>query len=117
MILHEYYFDVFGPNDINDIHSDLLNDFNTWFGSYDSWKTNFYKTGEIPGVGFVVLYKDKITGRLINTWITDFNSGELINGKVLLVMDLCQFGLNLTNYFDAFFLNINWKIVNDRYIL
>ena len=129
MRLHELYFGVMGGAKINSkytnlseaLEKSLLNDIIKNFGSFDLWKKNFMSTGDIPGVGFAVLCYDKLSGKMFNTWINEFNIGELIEVEIILVMDmwehayLCEFGLDIKKYQETFLDNVNWKIVSDRY--
>ena len=91
------------------------------FGSFEAWKKNFIATGMIRGIGWVILYRDPITGRLMNTWINEHDVGHLAGGEPLLVMDvfehayITQYGLDRANYISAFFDNIQWAKVERRY--
>jgi Fe-Mn family superoxide dismutase len=59
---------------------------------------------------------------LFNTWINEFNIGEIIGVDILLVMDMwehayiAQFGLDLTKYANVFLSNVNWSVVSNFYI-
>jgi Fe-Mn family superoxide dismutase len=99
----------------------LLQDINTYFGSFKAWKKNFISTGTIPGVGFVVFCRDRNSGLLFNTWINEFNIGEIIGVDILLAMDMwehayiAEFGLDLNKYSNTFLNNVNWSIVSSLY--
>jgi Fe-Mn family superoxide dismutase len=103
------------------IDPNLVKDMNTYFGSFALWKKNFIATGTIPGVGFSVLCRDQNTGSLFNTWINEFNIGEIIGADILLVMDMwehayiSEFGLNLSKYSNTFLNNVNWSVVSKMY--
>lgn len=121
MRLHELYFGVMCGEDMNKIDDKLLKDIVTNFGSYEKWKQNFIKTAHIPGIGFVVLCRDKTTGMLINNWISNFEIGELIGTDILLVMDLwehayiAEFDLDVTKYSETYLKNVNWSVVSKMY--
>jgi Fe-Mn family superoxide dismutase len=121
MRLHELYFGVMCGKNMDKIDPNLSKDINTYFGSFDKWKDNFIKTGMIPGVGFAVLCRDKTTGLLFNTWINEFNIGEIIGTEPLLVMDMwehayiSEFGLDVEKYAKTFLKNVNWSIVSNMY--
>ncbi len=72
------------------------------------------------GIGWVVLYEDLATGRLINAWINEHDLGHLAGGRPLLVMDVFEhafipdYGLKRGDYIEAFFANINWAAVDGR---
>lgn len=121
MRLHELYFDNLGGNGKWDRKNVLFTDLTAQFGDFEKWKKDFIATGSIRGIGWVVLYLDLEQGRLINTWINEHDVGHLAGGAPILVMDVFehaympQYGLDRGKYIEAFFNNINWSIVADRY--
>ena len=121
MRLHELYFGVMCGEDMDKMDPNLAKDINNYFGSFNKWKNNFIKTGMIPGVGFSVLCRDKTNGLLFNTWINEFNIGEIIGTDPLLVMDMwehayiSEFGLDLEKYCNTFLNNVNWSVVSNMY--
>jgi Fe-Mn family superoxide dismutase len=90
------------------------------FVSYDNWAADFRATGAMRGIGWVVLYEDPQSGRLVNAWINEHDVGHLAGGKPLLVMDVFEhayipdYGLKRKDYIDAFFKNIDWHTVEAR---
>ena len=66
MRLHELYFGVMAGKNMDKINDQLLNNIIKSFGSFKKWQDNFMNLGNIPGVGFVVLIRDKQTGLLYN---------------------------------------------------
>ena len=121
MRLHELYFGVMCGDNMEKKDNELVKAIEQSFGSFNKWKANFMATGNIPGVGFVALLRDKVNGKMHNTWINEFNVGELIGVDILLVMDmwehafLCQFGLDTKKYQETFLNNVNWSIVSERF--
>jgi superoxide dismutase, Fe-Mn family len=121
MRLHELYFDNLGGKDPLDKFDPLYVQISKDFGTFDAWKKNFIATGLIRGIGWVVLYMDPQTGKLINTWINEHDLGHLSGGKPLLIMDvfehayITQYGLDRGKYINAFFENIEWSKVAERY--
>jgi Fe-Mn family superoxide dismutase len=73
------------------------------------------------GIGWVILYLDCQTGKLFNTWINEHDLGHLSGGEPLLVMDvfehayITQYGLERDKYIQAFFENVDWSVVSQRY--
>lgn len=122
MRLHELYFGVMCGDNMEKKNNELVKAIDKSFGSFNKWKANFMATGDIPGVGFVALCRDKVTGNMHNTWINEFNIGELIGVDILLVMDmwehafLCEFGLDTKKYQETFLNNVNWSVVSKRFI-
>jgi Fe-Mn family superoxide dismutase len=121
MRLHELYFENLGGHDALDKADPLFQKIVKDFGSWEAWKKSFVSTGLIRGIGWVILYSDPQTGRLINTWINEHDLGHLAGGAPLLVMDvfehayITQYGLDRAKYISAFFDNIHWEKVSQRY--
>lgn len=121
MRLHEYYFENLGGKGNPDSQSPLYAKIISDFGSFDNWKADFIATGAMRGIGWAVLYLDPQSGRLVNTWINEHDVGHLAGGSPILIMDvfehayLIDYLLDRAAYIDAFFKNINWETVNQRY--
>jgi Fe-Mn family superoxide dismutase len=90
------------------------------FGSYQAWEADFKGTGTMRGVGWVVLYRDNMAGRLINQWINEHEVGHLAGCQPILVMDVFEhafmidYGLKRADYIEAFFKNISREAVESR---
>lgn len=122
MRLHEDYFGNLGGkgtklSESSALYKKLVQS----FGSYEKWKQSFLATGSMRGIGWVVLYLDPITNRLLNIWVGEHDIGHLAGAKPILIMDVWEhaymldYGLNRANYMDAFFNNIDWNVVQKRY--
>lgn len=120
MRLHEYYFDALGGDGKIDKGSDIARKISDEFGSYDAWLQSFKAIGGIKGVGWVALYHDPNTGRCVNFWIEEHHMNHPSSCQLLLVMDMWEhafmldYGLNKGQYIDAFLMNLNWSIVDQR---
>jgi Fe-Mn family superoxide dismutase len=72
------------------------------------------------GIGWVVLYHDCESGRFMNIWINELDSGHPTTCKPLLVLDVFEhafmtdYGLKRPDYIEAFFKNIDWRVVEER---
>lgn len=121
MRLHEYYFDNLGGKDKLNEKSALNQALVAQYGSYDAWLKDFKAVGALRGIGWVVLYQDPRSGKLINSWIKEHPDGHLAGATPLLVMDVWEhaymwdYGLDRSAYIDAFVKNIHWAVVDDRY--
>lgn len=121
MRLHEYYFENLKGKGVLSEKTALYQELVQQFGSYEAWKAAFVATGMMRGVGWVILYRDPQTARLINVWINEHDVGHLAGGSPLLVMDvfehayITEYGLNKGKYIEAFFANINWDVVGARF--
>jgi len=121
VLLHELYFGNMGglgkiPKD-SALYSRIVKD----FGSYESWKKDFIATAKMRGIGWVVLYHEPVSDRLVNMWIDEHALNHPSGAKPLLVIDvfehafLTDFGLNRPQYIDTFFNVINWDAVAKRF--
>ncbi|MDP1836789.1 MAG: superoxide dismutase [Chlamydiales bacterium] len=121
MKLHEYYFDSLGGDGKFESNTALARAIVKDFGSYDKWKEDFVATGLIRGIGWAILYWDNENQRLTNVWINEHNLGHLAGNKPILTMDVFEhaylpdYGLDRAQYIQAFFENLNWKIISDRF--
>jgi Fe-Mn family superoxide dismutase len=121
MRLHEFYFENLGGKEGIASSSAFYRRLQRDFGTYEKWKKDFIATGMIRGIGWAVLYRDPKSGRLINTWINEHDLGHLAGSDPILIMDVFehaympQYGLDRKQYIEAFFDNINWSIVYQRY--
>ena len=121
MRLHEYYFENLGGDGKLDTSSSLHRQLSTEFGSYEKWRQDFLATGMIRGIGWAILYLDGKTGKLTNAWINEHDLGHLAGAQPLLVMDVFEhaylpdYGLDRNRYIDAFFDNIDWSVVTNRF--
>lgn len=121
MLLHEYYFENLGGKGAIDTGSALYKKMIEEFGTFDRWKQDFVSTGSMRGIGWVVLYLEPRTGKLINAWINEHDTGHIAGAKPLLVMDVFEhaymtdYQLDKAKYIDAFFKNIDWKAAERRF--
>ena len=120
MRLHEYYFDNLGGKGVLDKSGKLSRRLTEDFGSYEDWEGDFKGTGKMRGIGWAILYQDNVTGKLLNQWINEHETGHLAGCIPLLVMDVFEhafitdYGLKRPDYIEAFFKNIDWDVVEGR---
>ena len=120
MRLHEYYFDNLGGKVVLDKSGKLARKLAEDFGSYEDWERDFKGTGAMRGIGWAILYQDNTTGKVINLWINEHETGHLAGCIPILVMDVFEhafitdYGLKRADYIEAFFKNINWNVVEGR---
>jgi Fe-Mn family superoxide dismutase len=120
MRLHEYYFENLGGKGTLDKSGRLGKRLAQDFGSYGDWEKDFRGTAAMRGIGWAILYLDNLTGRLINQWINEHETGHLAGGTPILVLDVFEhafmidYGLKRADYVEAFFKNVNWAAVESR---
>ncbi len=120
MRLHEYYFENLGGKSGIDKNGTLIKKIAESFGSYEAWEKDFRATGAMRGIGWVVLYQDTLSGKLINFWINEHDVSHPAGCNPLLIMDVFEhafmldYGLKRADYIESFFKNINWTAVEAR---
>lgn len=120
MRLHELYFENLGGKISLDRNGVFAKKMAENFGSYEAWEKDFRATGAMRGIGWVGLYQDTATGRLINFWINEHDVSHPAGGTPILIMDvfehafLLDHGLKRADYIEAFFKNIRWQAAETR---
>jgi superoxide dismutase, Fe-Mn family len=114
MRLHELYFENLGGKAPLNKSGKLGKKLAEEFGSYENWEKDFRGTGTMRGIGWTILYQDNLTGKLINQWINEHDTGHPAGCTPILVLDVFEhafmidYGLKRADYIEAFFNNINW---------
>lgn len=74
------------------------------------------------GIGWVVVYADPSAKTLQTVFVNDHELGQLSGLPILLALDLWEHAYMVDyvpaekkNYIDAFFANLNWSVVEDRF--
>ncbi len=120
MRLHELYFGNLGGKGALDPASKLAKAVAAEFGSASMWEADFRATGAMRGIGWVVLYQDRESGRLFNQWINEHDAANLAGAAPVFVMDVFEhafmidYGLKRADYIGAFFKNVDWKAAEAR---
>lgn len=120
MRLHEYYFENLGGKGGPDRSGKLGQKLAADFGSYDNWEKDFRATASMRGIGWAILYQDNVSGRLMNQWINEHETGHPAGCMPILVLDVFEhafmidYGLKRPDYIEAFFKNVGWSAVEAR---
>jgi len=123
MVLHEYYFGNMtrSGNTDPDSNSRFRKAAEDSLTSYDIWKADFISVGKMRGVGWAICFQDPATGGLSNHWVSLHEVGNVASFTPVLVMDVWEHAFLLDykpsergKYIEAFFSNIDWRIVEDR---
>lgn len=121
MRLHEFYFENLKGNGTPDPNSRIYRKLAEDFGSVDAWKQDFLDTGKLRGIGWAILYYDPMHHRLLNVWVDEHQINNLAGLVPILVMDVWEhayyldYQTNRPGYLDAFFANLNWPVVAQRF--
>ena len=124
MVLHEYYFgNLKRDGGEPEKWAAFVAAVEGRFGSYEAWKTDFINIGKMRGVGWAICYQDPLRNRVSNHWVTLHEVGNIAGFKPILVMDVWEHAFLLdyspaerAEYINAFFMNIDWKAVDQRLI-
>jgi len=120
MRLHELYFENLGGKAPANKSGKLGKKLADEFGSYENWEKDFRGTAAMRGIGWAILYQDNLTGKLINQWINEHDTGHPAGCIPILVLDVFEhafmidYGLKRADYIESFFNNINWGAVEAR---
>lgn len=122
MVLHEYYFENLKKNG-GDLAagSALAKAAERWFGSVQNWWDDFKTTAKSPGIGWVVCCQDPRTKRIINSWVSMHEEGNVAGYHVVLALDLWEHAFvgdykatERGKYLAAFEKNVDWDAANRR---
>jgi len=120
MRLHELYFENLGGKAPLNKSGKLGKKLADEFGSYENWEKDFRGTGTLRGIGWTILYQDNVSGKLINQWINEHDTGHPAGCTPILVLDVFEhafmidYGLKRADYIESFFNNINWDAAEAR---
>jgi superoxide dismutase, Fe-Mn family len=119
-LLHELFFSSLGGDGqpTKAIADALARD----FGSLERWRAEFRAMGYAlgGGSGWVLLTYVPRDGRLINQFASE-HSQAIASGVPILALDMYEhayhidFGANAKAYVDAFFRNLDWAALEQRY--
>ena len=118
---HEYYFAQFegGASDLPD--GRLKDALSAQWGSVEAWESRFREIALTRGVGWAMLYHDRQTDQLVQTWVDEQHLGQLADLDIILALDMWEHSYmrdyrssEKGQYVDAFFQNLNWGVVANR---
>ncbi|CAH2212607.1 superoxide dismutase [Tepidibacter aestuarii] len=118
--LHELYFsNLVGGNNLP--YGDILNQIQKKYGSYEFFTKRLKNVG-LSMRGWVVLSIDSLDNNLHIYGLDAHDVGTVLMSYPLLVMDVYEhaymidFGIDRNKYIDVFIENINWDVVNERFM-
>jgi superoxide dismutase, Fe-Mn family len=118
---HEYYFTQFegGAKALPD--GKLKDMIVGQWGSIEAWMERFTKVALTRGVGWAMLYIDRQTNQLVETWVDEQHLGQLADLDIVLALDMWEHSYMMDvppsrkkEYVEAFFRNLNWEVVATR---
>ena len=123
MRMHEYYFEQFegGATAMNQ-NSSFASAAAEKYGSGENFLVHIKEVTSARGIGWVVVYYD-VTGKMLHTvFVNDHEIGQLAGLPIILALDMWEHAFMVDymptdkkNYVDAFFANVNWNVVEERF--
>ncbi len=120
VVLHELYFNnLGGPG--GPPQGKIAGAISYDFGSTEAWEKDF-RAAAAAGRGWVVLAYDYRDASLHNYLFDAHNVGVIQSSIPLLVIDVYEhayyldYGAKRAPYIDAFMKNIDWQVVNQRFL-
>ena len=120
---HEYFFASLsdGPKDINQEGS-LYKKIEKDWGSFDNFLAHFKFVATTRGIGWTILYFDKLTDKLIITWVDEHHLGQLTGLSPVLCLDMWEHSYvadyqpsGKKQYIEDFFANLNWEVIENNF--
>lgn len=120
---HEYFFASFegGKKEINN-ESELYKKIVEDWGSFEMFLGHFKFVATTRGIGWTMLYYDKISNKLIIAWVDEHHLGQLTGLSPILCLDMWEHAYYLDyipaekkKYTEAFFNNLNWEKIEENF--
>lgn len=121
---HEYYFEQIeeGAATLSE-GSSLIEAIKAEWGSFDAWLARMKAIALTRGIGWAILYYDPVTKKLMNAWIDEQHLGQLTGLSFIFGIDMWEHSFvfdyqpsGKKQYVEDYFANVNWKIVEKRFI-
>ncbi|HRH55515.1 MAG TPA: Fe-Mn family superoxide dismutase [Candidatus Paceibacterota bacterium] len=122
MRMHEYYFEQFEGGSTSASTDGTLHALaNTKYGSWDAFIAHLKEVAGTRGIGWTVVYFDKVANTLHTAWVDDHQLGQLSGLPIILAMDMWEHAFMVDykpsekkSYVDAFLANVNWSVAEAR---
>lgn len=92
-------------------------------GSMENWMMGFKTLALTRGVGWAVIYWDKVSEQLVPTWVDEQHLGQLNGLSWVLGIDMWEHAYvydhptsEKKKYVDAFLENLNWEVIETNYL-
>ncbi len=122
MRLHELYFEALGGNgEMGEgaLQAALV----AQYGSIEVWLNEFKALSAMRGIGWVLLTYDAKGKTFHNVWVSDHELGHLADTRVILAMDMWEHAFmcdympaQKADYVTAFLVNVQWSIIEARFV-
>lgn len=124
MRMHEYYFEQLEDGRAEAAtDSPLAKAAEDKYGSWDAFIAHLKEVSATRGIGWVVLYYDKLRQTLHTAWVGDHELGQLAGLPIIMAIDLWEHAYMVDyvpadkkSYVEAFLENLNWDVVERRFV-
>lgn len=123
MKLHEYYFAQWeGTSTPLTASGSLAAALTKYWGSVDATIARVRQTGMMRGPGWSILYYNPDSSMFHMGWIEEQHVGHFATLPIILALDVWEHAFILdygaagkAKYIDAFFRNLNWRVLEERF--
>jgi Fe-Mn family superoxide dismutase len=124
MKLHELYFPQFeGGATSLDESSPLAKELTKHWGSVDATIARMRQTGMMRGPGWSILYYNPEMHAFHMGFVEEQHQGHFATLPIIVALDVWEHAFLLdygasgkAKYIDAFFKNINWSVIEKRFV-
>ncbi|MBY0376517.1 Fe-Mn family superoxide dismutase [Patescibacteria group bacterium] len=121
---HEYYFkSLEGGAKPLSADSPLRKAMEKQAGSMENWMMGFKHLAMTRGVGWAIIYWDKVSKQMIPAWIDEQQLGQLNGLSYVLGIDMWEHAFvydyptsEKKKYVEAFFENLNWEVIERNFL-
>lgn len=123
MRMHEYYFEQFEGGPQKSEAEPLLDAVNEKYGSWDKFIEHLKEVCGTRGIGWTVVYYDPAARTIHTVWVNDHEIGQLAGLPIMLAIDMWEHAYMVDympadkkSYVEAFLENVNWDVVEKRFL-
>ncbi len=87
------------------------------FGSFDAWQSDFKALAKTRGIGWAILYYDKMSDLLVNSWVDEQHLGHLVGLTPVFAIDMWEHSFvadyqpsGKPQYIEDFMSQANWAV-------
>lgn len=122
MRMHEYYFEQLEGGAASTNPSSAFGAAMEKYGGTDGFISHLKEVAGSRGIGWVVVYFDKVSNELHTVFVNDHELGQLAGLPIILALDLWEHAFMVDyvpaekkTYIDSFLANLNWSVCEKRF--
>jgi Fe-Mn family superoxide dismutase len=119
---HEYYFEQLEGGQKTVMDCPLNKQIEKDFGSVENWLTEFKTLCMTRGIGWAVLWYDKVSDKLINAWVDEQHLGQLNGLAFIYGIDMWEHSYLMDytpgdkkKYVEAYLMATNQEVSAERF--